>query len=169
MRSGASIKSVGQPVGIGPFDEFGRRNLYDGHQQGDALGHAGHHGIDAPMDESRGHHHVWDMRIATSSIPRDMLQKILLRAGQPEEKSNNTRRSPDSTCSREHYGEARQIALESSVDAFPERDDLKEELARRWTIGQLSAQRLAELQLRRNAGQYELVARATEEVSRRGC
>jgi predicted esterase/tetratricopeptide (TPR) repeat protein len=101
--------------------------------------------------------HVWDMRIATSSIPRDVLQKILMKQINTKD-VENYKKIARFYLQAERYAEARQ-ALDDLLQAFPDRKDLKEQLAPSLrAIKQLSAQQLlTELKLRRDAGQHGLV------------
>ena len=104
--------------------------------------------------------HAWDMRIATSSIPRGTLRNILLR--QNDRKTiEGYKKIARFYLQCEHYDEARQI-LEALLAASPNDSDLKEQLAPSFrAITQLSAQQLlGELKLRHDAGQHQLVGNA---------
>ena len=73
---GLMVKSVGLPVAIGEFDEFGRRNFTMATERGTLTVTQGITELTpqwAKVEASA----LWDMRIATSSIPRDTLEKIL--------------------------------------------------------------------------------------------
>ena len=112
--------------------------------------------------------HVWDMRIATSSIPRDTLQKILLKQINPKD-VEHYKKVARFYLQCERYEEARQT-LESLLAAFP--DQARSEGA----IGAVAAgdraafgQRLlSELKLRRDAGQHRLVAEKLKQFPTEG-
>jgi pimeloyl-ACP methyl ester carboxylesterase len=156
--AGASIKSVGQPLRIEPFDEFGRRIFTMAAADGPVHVIQGITELTPQWTKVEGITHVWDMRIATSSIPRETLRKILLKQIDPKEIEHH-KKLARFYLQCERYEEARKT-LDDLLAAFPDRADLKEQLAPSVrAIGQLSAQRLlAELRLRRDAGQHRLVA-----------
>ena len=106
--------------------------------------------------------------MATSSIPRDVLRKILLKQVNPKD-VEQYKKIARFYLQSERYEEAKQV-LEGLVAAFPKQRDLKEQLAPSLrAIAQLSAQRLlAELRLRRDAGQYDLVAGLLERFPTEG-
>ena len=158
LRSGSSVKSVGQPLHITPFDEFGRRIFTMATGKGPVDVIQGITELTPQWTKVEGISHVWDMRIATSSIPRDTLQKILLKQVSPED-VELYKKVARFYLQCERYEDARQT-LESLLAALPERADLKEQLAPSLrAIEQLSAQRLlSELKLRRDSRQPRLVA-----------
>lgn len=154
LRSGQAIQSVGQPLRITPFDEYGRRifSMVTARGPVDIV-----HGITELTPQwakVEGTSHVWDMRIATSSIPRETLQKILLKQINTKD-IEQYKKVARFYLQCERYEEARQV-LEDLLKAFPDQPELKEELAPSLrAIRQLSAKRLlSELRLRRDAGQY---------------
>ena len=157
LQAGPAVKSVGPVARIEPFDEFGRRIFTFNTLQGPIDVIQGITEITPEWTKVEGISHIWDMRIATSSIPPDVLHKVLMKqidASNPEHLKKVARFYLQS----ERYGEARQ-ALEMLVKAFPDRPELKEELAPTIrSLRQLGAQRLLqELQLRRDAGQHRMV------------
>jgi len=158
LRSGPSIKSVGQPMRITPFDEYGRRIFTMATSRGPVDVIQGITELTPQWTKVEGIKHVWDMRIATSSIPRDILQKILLKQINPKD-IEQYKKIARFYLQSERYEEARQV-LEGLLKAFPDQPDLKEQLAPSLrAIGQLSAERLlSELKLRRDAGQHNFVA-----------
>lgn len=95
---------------------------------------------------------MWDMRIATSSIPRETLSKIFA--------NHVSRTNVDERLkvvglylNAERYSDA-QAELEAILADFPKEEKLKQEVA---AIRQLGARRaLAEIELRRKAGQHQL-------------
>jgi len=158
LRAGASIQGVGQPMRIEPFDEFGRRIFTMATGKGPVDVIQGITELTPQWTKVEGISHVWDMRIATSSIPRDVLRKILLKQVNPKD-VEQYKKIARFYLQSEHYEEAKKM-LEGLVTAFPKQTDLKEQLAPSLrAIAQLAAQRLlAELRLRRDAGQYDFVA-----------
>ena len=157
MHNGQIIRSVGPAMRVQPFDEFGRRifTMYTVKGPIDII--QGITELTPRWAKVEGISHVWDMRIATSSIPRDVLSKILLKQINPKD-VEHLKKIARFYLQSERYEDARR-ALDDLVAAFPERKELKEQLAPSIrAIKQLSAQQLlAELKLRRDAGQHGLV------------
>ena len=85
LRSGQAIKSVGPALRIQPFDDFGRRIFTMLTAKGPVDVIQGITELTPQWTKVEGISHVWDMRIATSSIPRDTLQRILLKQIKPKE------------------------------------------------------------------------------------
>lgn len=158
QREGREIKIVGQPLEVQPFDEFGRRTFKMAAARGPISVVQGITELTPQWTKIQGLTHVWDMRIATSSIPRDALKKILLKQIDPKNVEHH-KKIARFYLQSERYEEARQT-LQDMLTAFPDQPDLKKELEPSLrSITQLSAKRLAnELQLRRDAGQHQLVA-----------
>jgi hypothetical protein len=95
---------------------------------------------------------VWDMRIATSSIPRDTLSRILstsIKADNLEERLQVARLYLQSERYRDAANELEQILKD-----FPERKDLQQDVVQ---LRQLGARLiLNEIKLRAEAGQHQL-------------
>ena len=159
LRTGQSIMGVGRPLSIEPFDEFGRRVFRMPTFKGDVDVIQGITEITPQWTKVEGISHVWDMRMATSAIPRDTIQKIILRLIDPTD-IEQRKKIARFYLQSERYEEAKQV-LDDILKAFPGRSDLKEQLTPSLrAITQLSAQqKLHELQLRRDAGQHQLVRR----------
>lgn len=162
-KSGNAVAIVGPSLGITPFDEFGRR-IYEMQTSRGPLAivqgiteltprYAKVEGLLGRPDAV-----VWDMRIATSSIPKETLAVIVDKAvshDDPQDWLEVVR----FYLQAERYGEASQ-ELEAIIKAFPDKEDLKAEAKQ---IRQMGARRiLKEIQLRREAGQHELVGRLLE-------
>ncbi|HYO26068.1 MAG TPA: peptidase [Lacipirellulaceae bacterium] len=157
-QSAAALVSVGPALGIGPWDEYGRR-IYEMQFEGGVLAIV--QGITeltpryAKVEALLGPNRVvtWDMRIATSSIPSDILAKIIakaIRQDDPQERLQAVRFYTQG----KRFHEARK-ELERIVQEFPEFEDLKAEIAQ---LRRMAAEGLLkELQLRRGAGQHALV------------
>ena len=162
-RSGGAIGSVGPSLGISPFDKFGRRT-YEMQTRNGPL--AVVQGITeltpryAKVEGLRGQplQIVWDMRLATSSIPRDILAKILANAV--------SKNDPDDWLQivrfylqAERYRDARR-ELEQIIRRFPAKQNLQNMVGE---LRQEGARRiLKEIELRRRAGQHQLVDRLLE-------
>jgi tetratricopeptide (TPR) repeat protein len=157
-RNGATPKTVGPAMAIQPFDEYGRRMYTLNTERGPVKLIQGITELTPQWCKVEAKTVVWDMRLATSCIPRDELRKILWK--QADTKNPEAyKKIARFYLQGEHYEEARQ-ALEAMLAALPDRPDLKEQLAptlRR--IVEASAQQLlSELRLRREAGQHKLVS-----------
>ena len=76
LHNGQTIRSVGPAMRVQPFDEFGRRifTMYTVKGPVDII--QGITELTPRWAKVEGISHVWDMRIATSSIPRDVLQRF---------------------------------------------------------------------------------------------
>lgn len=157
-RSGSQVNRVGPITKISPFDEYGRRVLTMMTDKGPLPVIQGITEITPVWTKVEGlvteklTPLVWDMRIATSSIPSDTLHKILL---------NNTKR--DNLQQRlnvvrlflqaERYQDA-QNELQGIVDDFKDQKNLERELQ---ALKQLHARSIVkEIEVRRQAGQHVL-------------
>ncbi len=161
--SGNAIQVVGMPQRIDPFDEWGRRTFAMTGQRGKTLEIV--QGITeitprwTTVQAIEGiNHYIWTMKIATSSIPREQLTKILTRtldAKDPEQRKRIVRLYMQS----ERFQDAR-IELEQLIKDFPDLKDLNDTVK---TLRQLNAQRaVKEIELRRDAGQFRLSAAMLE-------
>ena len=157
LRHGRLVKSVGPVMKVTPFDEFGRR-IFTFNTPKEPIDIIQGITLIAPRwTKVEGISHIWDMRIATTSIPRDVLHKILLK--QIDAKNiEHHKKIARFYLQCERYAEAR-AALEEIVEAFPDRPNIKDELAPSIrSLRQLGAGRLlSEMKLRRKAGQHRLV------------
>lgn len=167
-RGGAMIKVVGQPLRIQPFDEFGRRIFTMVTNKGSVDIIQAVTEVTPQWTKVEGVSHVWDMRMATSSIPRDTLQSILMKQVDPT-KIEHYKKVARFYLQCERYEEAKQV-LDNLLKTFPEQADLKEQLAPSLrAIVQLSAQRrIRELKLRSGAGQHDLVRMALKKFPAEG-
>lgn len=157
LRAGSAIRTVGQPLRIEPFDEFGRRVFTMATAKGPVDIIQGITELTPQWTKVEGISHIWDMRMATSSIPRDTLHAILLKQVNPKN-PEDFKKVARFYLQCERYEEARQV-LQNLLAAFPNDADLKEQLTPSLrAISQLSAQRLLkELKLRQEGGQHQLV------------
>lgn len=157
-QGGSGIASVGPSLGISPFDEYGRRVYRMQTRQGPLAVVQGiteltprYAKVEGLMGAKRSV--VWDSRIATTSIPKDTVAKILARTlprNDPEARLQAVRFYNDA----ERFDEAGR-ELKAIIDDFPEMEDLKDEIR---LLRQLQAKRiLKEIELRKEAGQHQLV------------
>ncbi|QEG33008.1 carboxylesterase family protein [Bythopirellula goksoeyrii] len=159
-KTGSTLGSVGPSLGVTPFDEYGRR-IYEMQTRDGPLSivqgiseltprYAKVEGLLGPQRSI-----VWDMRLATSSIPRETIAAILDKAVSHED-PNDWLQVVRFYLQAERYREAL-AELESIIAAFPEKEDLQSEVQQLRKIG--SRRILREIHLRRAAGQHELVGR----------
>jgi hypothetical protein len=167
-KANRRIGAVGPILQVTPFDEWGRRVLSMNTPQG-------------PMDVIQGITEVtpiytkveglqarnaimWDMRVATSSIPRETLSKVLLHAVNPQD-ADDRLRVVRLYIQAERYNDARQ-ELEGVIRAFPALADLKKQVQ---SLEQLSARRLIdEIKLRKEVGQHALAYNMLERFPSQG-
>lgn len=155
--AGPTVANVGAVLRIEPFDEFGRRIFTLATARGAENIIQGITEISPSWTKVQGIKHVWDMRIATSSIPKDVLGKILKHQTDPKDLEQR-KKVVRFYVQCERYSDAA-TALQQILDDFSDRSDLKEQLTPvLQNIRQLTAQQyLEELKLRRDAGQHHLV------------
>ncbi len=154
----AKLIGVGPSLGITPFDEFGRRiyemQTADGPLsvvQGITELTPRYAKVEALVGPPRAI--TWDMRIATSSIPRDSLAKIIAKAI-PQDDPQQRLQAVRFYIQAGRFHEARD-ELQRIIEEFPDLKDLENELG---LLRQKAATMLlAELQMRRTAGQHKLV------------
>ncbi|HJQ81327.1 MAG TPA: peptidase, partial [Lacipirellulaceae bacterium] len=155
---GAGVGRIGQAVRVTPFDEFGRR-IYEMRSTEGLLSVVqgitqitpvytrvqGLTGLTRPV--------VWDMRLATSSIPRDTLSRILSTAVQRDDLEGRLQ-VVRLYLQSERYRDA-STELEQILKDFPERKDLEQDIRQ---LRQLAARLiLKEIELRADAGQHQRV------------
>lgn len=172
-RAGRSVAAVGPPVRVTPFDEYGRRIFTMNTAQGQVDVIQGITEITPQWIKveglvAEGMSVVWDMRLATSSLPQETLAKILSRQIDPKNLEHRKRIAafylqtgrPDDAAK-----ELGQILAEFTQD--PEVQQQLDRLAR--LVKQVAAQKLLEeLELRRGAGQHGLVLSALENFPSEG-
>ncbi|NLY01344.1 MAG: peptidase [Rhodopirellula sp.] len=158
MRSGRTVQSVGPAIRIQPFDEYGRRIFTMQTLRGPENVIQGITELTPTWAKVEGITHVWDMRIATSSIPPDVLGSILSNQSDSTDLEER-KRIARFYLQAERYEDAYQ-ELERILKDFAATADIKDQLEPSIrAIRQLSAQRiLRELRLRRDAGQHRLAA-----------
>jgi len=153
-RNGGRIGNVGSILKIEPFDEYGRRVFSMGSRRGPLNVIQGITEITPKWTKVEGLSHIWEMRIATSSIPRETLDAILSHQLDPKNVEHRLKLARLYIQS-ERYTDARE-ALKKIVKDFP---DLKSQIQPVVIdLQQMNARRgLREIKLRRKAGQHQLV------------
>lgn len=156
-RGGLAVRSLGPLFDVQPFDEYGRRRLK-------MVGPRGPQDVVQAITEITPHYtkleaekYAWDMRIATSSIPRGSLDAILKRTVAPTNVEERKRIARFYMQCERYEDAAREV--EGILADNPENPEAKKQLDPALTaIRQLSARRtLEELKLRRDAGQHRMV------------
>ncbi|MCX7424445.1 MAG: alpha/beta hydrolase-fold protein [Planctomycetia bacterium] len=153
---GPTVNSVGPIIRVQPFDEFGRRIFSMQTARGPADIEQGITELTPHWAKVEGMSHVWDMREAPSSIPTDVLAKILDKqpdAGTVEHQKKVAR----FYVQMERYEDAYKV-LQKLLDDHPGDAQVKEAIEPSLRqLRQLSSQRLLdELKRRRDAGQHAL-------------
>ncbi len=164
--NGKTIASVGAVQAVTPFNDFGRRRIVISGPDGSPLPiWQGITEVTARYIKLRAlsasQNYLWDSRIATSSIPRDQLWRIL-----------HNRMAPLTFDVRlellrffieaEMFDEARRELL-ATIEEHPDRPNLEKQLSA--IIQAQAVQLLAEANQRRRAGQYKLARRMLSEIS----
>jgi len=172
-ESGPMVKSVGPFMKVEPFSEFGRRRVKM-------------NAIPKPIDvvqgiteltpewarvqgtRAQGASYVWDMRIATSSIPQDQLAKILAKLAE-DGGSDQRRKIARFYVQAGRFAEAAD-EVQAVLAAAPGDAELRKQLeAVLKDILQAHAKQLfAELSFRREAGQHRLVQEALKKFPEKG-
>ena len=157
--TGARVATVGVFLRVRPFDEFGRRRITMDTVHGPLEFTQGITEITPEWTKVEGiSPYVWDMRIATSSIPRDILHKVLMRQIKNPKDIGEYQKVANFFLQAERFEEARE-ELEAALRLFPDNTEVKARLEPTIRdLRQLSAKRvLRELKMRRDAGQHQLV------------
>ena len=84
-HNGLTLKAVGPAMAIQPFDEFGRRMVTLNTERGPLKLLQGITELTPQWCKVEAKTIVWDMRLATTSIPREELSENSLETTQPEE------------------------------------------------------------------------------------
>ncbi|GAB6165741.1 peptidase [Thermostilla marina] len=155
--AGPAIGSVGMPLRVTPFDEYGRRIFTMRGAKGPIDVVQGITEITPKWTRVRGLTHYWDMRMATTSIPPETLYRIL--TGRNDNPDVDLRKKiARFFIQMQRYEDAvkeLKAILEDPTVEDEERDALRATLR---SLQSLAAQRLlGELQMRRQAGQHRLV------------
>jgi len=155
-EGGFAVNTVGPIIDIKPFDEWGRRTFsMSGGRTGRTDVVQGITEVTPLYTRVQGlsatTSYVWDMRIATSSIPRETLSRILRRID--PESSAHRLQIVALYIEADRIQDAR-VELEEVVDDFPKLAGLKDQVD---TLRQIGAQRLIkEIKQRKEAGQHRM-------------
>lgn len=154
QSNGARISSVGPIINITPFDEFGRRTITMSTNVGRVDVIQGITVVTPTWTKVQAlRKYDWEQRIATTSIPRDVLNKVLyhnIKVKDAEQRLKIVRLYLQGN----RYEDARR-ELAQIIEEFPESKDRFAATVLR--LEQLSAQRLlSEAKLRRLSGQHRL-------------
>jgi predicted esterase len=167
--SGRRVASVGSLLRITPFDEWGRRTVTIGTGQGSLDVIQGITEITPTYTRVQGlqvgqDSYVWDMRLATSSIPQDVLSTVIRKFTDWNDVTLRTRIVRlYIQANRERDA---QVELDGVLKDFPELKDL-ERLNNE--LRQAAAQRLLdEIDLRAEAGQHQLALRMLSDFPSKG-
>lgn len=157
-QSGRRVASIGEILQTQDFDDWGRRVMT---MSGGKLGK-----LDLIMGitevtpvytkveglDSR-YSYIFDMRIRTSTVPRETLSRILMRNIDPKN-ADDRLRIVRLYIQSERYDDARE-ELERAMKDFPELKELERQVT---ALYQLGARRvIQELEMRRDAGQHRTV------------
>lgn len=158
--NGPRVGSVGAIIRVTPFDEYGHRSLEMMTSKGARTFVQGITEVtpywtkveSLLLDEAPAV--LWDQRIATSSIPRETLHRILVRQVDAK-KLDDRLKLVRLYVQAERYTDAL-VELEQIVADFPDRKE-ELEVARRSLKQQYARRALMEIEARRKAGQHDLV------------
>jgi len=161
--SGLRIGSVGSPIRTDPFDEWGRRIVIMRTDRGTLDIVQGITEITptwTKLEAIQGtNSYIWDMRIATSSIPREQLSRILYKVSDPQNPDQRLR-VVRLYLQAERFQDAR-AELVQLIKDFPNLSHYNEQVK---ALHQQSALRLLkEVELRRGAGQERLATAMLEQ------
>lgn len=168
QRVGRQVMSVGPILRVDPFDEWGHRIFSMSSNLGTTNVVQGITIITPKWTQVEAiqgpESYVWMLRVATSSIPRQQLSKILYRQIDP--KNSDQRLSIVRLyLQAERFIDARE-ELKAVIADFPGLTRLDEQVK---SLNQISAQRiLKEIELRRDAGQYQLAVQMLESFPAEG-
>ncbi|QDS96279.1 hypothetical protein FF011L_50870 [Roseimaritima multifibrata] len=162
--SGRFLGSIGAVHGVSDFSDLGRRKIMiPGPSGGSIPIWQGMTEVTARYIKLQSlhasHNYIWEMRIATSSVPQAQLRRILHNRMQPltyEIRLDLIRLFIEA----EMFEAARQELL-TTIAEFPDKPNLKKQLTS--LVDRQAKQLLLEAQQRRRAGQYELSARMLSE------
>jgi pimeloyl-ACP methyl ester carboxylesterase len=153
-RAGMRVSQVGSIVKIGPFDEFGRREFTIQTDKGPLAVIQQITEITPRWTRLEGYRQIWDQRVATSSIPPDVLRKVIDSQIDPKKVEHRLKVARFYLqCEQYAVAEAELKRIAAEFPEFRQQiDSVKQSLK------QLAARQvLAEIRLREQAGQYQTV------------
>ena len=168
-ETGSGVGRVGRGRPLEPFDEFGRRTYEMQSRDGPIAIVQGITEITPTYTKIEGlmgapRPIVWDMRMATSSMPRELLEKILKTAVAQDDVDARLE-VVRLYLQSERYRDAEQELAEIIQD-FPQHENLNEQIGQ---LRQLGANLiLKEIQLRAKSGQHHLARTFLEKFPNEG-
>jgi len=155
-ESGRQVHAVGESIRLTPFDEFGRRVYSMQTAKGKVDVIQGITEITPSWTRVQGlmsdSPYIWDMRIRTSSIPRQKLSSILMRRIDAADSAQRLQ-LVRLYLQAERYRDAA-VELDALIKDFPELKSFEKQLDE---LRQLSANNLIdEIELRKETGQHNL-------------
>ncbi|HRX78373.1 MAG TPA: peptidase [Pirellulaceae bacterium] len=155
-EAGRRIGNIGPILGVTAFDQWGRRTFSMQGPQGQLDVIQGITEITPTytrVEGLRGTGLIWDMRLATSSLPREVISTVI-RESLKEDNPDDRLRIVRLYIQANRFGDAL-LELDELIRDFPAVEELKAQADR---LRQSLAQRmLREIELRRDAGQHERV------------
>ncbi|MEO8495515.1 MAG: peptidase, partial [Planctomycetota bacterium] len=155
-EGGLRIGNVGPILGATPWDQWGRRTFSMQGPRGQLDVIQGITEITPTytrVEGLRGTGLIWDMRMATSSLPREVISGVI-RESLAEDNPDDRLRIVRLYIQANRFGDAL-LELDSLMRDFPEVEELKSQADR---LRQSLAQRmLREIEGRRDAGQFDRV------------
>ncbi|MEX0818907.1 MAG: peptidase [Pirellulaceae bacterium] len=155
-EAGRRIGNIGPILGATPFDQWGRRTFSMQGPQGQLDVIQGITEITPTytrLEGLRGTGLIWDMRIATSSLSREVISTVI-RESLTEDNPDDRLRIVRLFIQANRFGDAL-LELDALIRDFPKVEELRSQADR---LRQSLAQRmLREIELRRDAGQHERV------------
>ncbi len=157
-ETGAGVGRVGRGRPLEPFDQFGRRTYEMQSRDGPIAIVQGITEITPTYTKIEGlmgapRPIVWDMRMATSSMPRELLEKIL-KTAVAQDDIDARLEVVRLYLQGERYRDA-EVELAKIIQDFPQHENLNEQIGQLRQLG--ASLILKEIQLRAKAGQYQLV------------
>ena len=155
-EGGRRIGNIGPILGVTPFDKWGRRTFSMQGPMGQLDVIQGITEITptyTKVEGLRGTGLIWDMRMATSSLPREVISSVI-RESLTEDNPDDRLRIVRLFIQSNRFGDAL-MELDQLIGDFPAVEELKSQADR---LRQSLAQRmLREIEARRDAGQHERV------------
>ncbi len=154
----ANNTAVGEIMGIGAFDKFGRRTITTMTSRGPETVLQGiteisprYVRLEGLVNQGEGREEQWDMRIALNSVPVQVLEDVLHLQIKDRDNANERMRLVDFFAQAQKFSHAERELMAIRRD-FP---GLRQELEKRSELlsGQVARQMLDEARLRADAGQ----------------
>lgn len=168
FKGSRRVGSVGPIIKVTPFDSWGRRIFTMNTSKGPIDVIQGITEVTPIYTKVEGlmaaSPYAWDMRVATSSIPRETLSQILLKQVDPKDPDARLR-VVRLYIQSERFRDA-QAELQDVIKEFPELADLTKQVN---ALQQLGAKRLIdEIELRKAASQHRLAVGMLENFPSKG-